>query len=868
MHRTAILLSVVLVSAHGGPVLAQGTIQPDIRGPVHAGAGAVFVENLQIGSEVDLFSYVNDETARTLIGSDDNASGRARFETPPTDPARALVPDRTLVACASHAGDEPVCSDPVDVRPAPTRLLQAPIYAGGSVLYQGAACAGALPDGLLPGSTVMLRDASDPANPAPYEDAAEVRPGLAPILALQDPFWPRSQHGLRIVGRLGGRDITRQASLPQPSRYDYSTGCERRVDPPDYARLPQACRRDLHLDSLVPGGQFGVTAGGDVVFGPEFCAVRTDGSFLLGRPLDGATTLKAQQQLIRLQLPGCGQREAAVAPPGLPDFRVHAIAPESNLISVDDLVRGATLEVRVTDAAGQTYSYADIPVAAHDLDPFTFGIGRDFQPGDRVLIRETLGDVPECDLSKEVGVPVAERPNGLPPLRIVTPVYACTSDVEVERRLDGAMAAIAGTGQIISTAGETDFPLGRDTGDTVGLDYVLEEGWQLTAVQFFGSQTSPVSAPPVPVLAAPDMDPPLRQLRGLGVRDLFFDETEYLLDVCQPAVHVLDGVRGAHVDILRTERMLTGGARQPAFRQLAQGKLADPSTTAIPVPASALSVGDILVAKQTLCGRSSEGTLGALRAGHQVFVEDPGRLREIDLTRYRQVDIDLSLGCKAAEPVTIAVQSTNTDVMVVSAPTVTVNAGSDTARLRVSFLKAGRARLSAGGEFVVARPGAGGLGPSELVELRAFDWAEQTPVTIALEEHPLPAGVISNEPFSTQAWTGQIDPGDPAFAQTFDDFLKTRVTRVVNAGPGNCALRLLDELYREPENRCLGNPSWIDYLGTREGGLSYEFDMTGIPEADRGVDRRWWACTSGGYCAEPDVRLELHYEALTDVAGN
>lgn len=869
MRIYTFLTSFLFLCNLGWAAYAQQTIQPRIVGPVHEGVDAVFVEDLQIGSEVHL-NYLDADNEKVRIGNLKTARGPVRFETPSTDPVDALKSGWKLIACAAYPGSKDICSDPVSVKPVPTRLMAPPTFAGGSVLYEGAGCVGALPGGLLPGSTVVLRDLSDPSDPTPYEDTVVVQPGLNAAMSVEDTYWPRSQHNLRIAGQLNGRDITREVPLPLPRRYTYSPDCERAVDPPNFAEWPTACRRVLHLDSLAPGGQFGVGIdGGGVIYGPEFCAVTTDGSFLLGLPLKGNSTLKAQQKIKGASLAACRTKTVAVAAPLLPDFTVKPIATEQDEISIHNLVPGATLEVTVTDSGGTAMDFPAIVILARDLAPFTFGLGRNFEPGDKVKITEYLGETPdkpedivECGQPKVVEIPVAARPNGLAQLEIVEPVYACTTDIEVKNYFDGATVQLRGTGKIISDAGEKDFVLGNRKASVIGLDYVLEEGWDLTALQSFGSQVSNPSTPPVPVQALPNMQKPLKILRGLGVRDLRLSEQEYLLDICNPAVHVLDGVRGANIDIVRTEKVLPGGARQNAFRYLAQGRLSDPATTAIPVPQKALSLGDIVTAKQSLCGRGTESIGTHLRVGHKVFIENLSWLHEIDLNKGIYRDVELKLGCKATEPVTMAVESGNPEVMRVVNPVVTVNPDADSVMVRLHLLKAGRARLKVTGDYVVAQPSAANLARDELVEVRVLDWVDQGTVEFVLQETGDGAPQYAGKPDASQL--------------TLKPQQRSRVTRLQNTSTGYCGIKLVD-VYGPPGNRCLGAKLLDDADTPLENGYIFSFengvfeegeysiaDMTGVAEAKRNVDRNWTICTADPSCEGETVRLKLNYEVLSD----
>ncbi|WP_029030602.1 hypothetical protein [Salinarimonas rosea] len=866
--KLAALAPTLACAAGTASAQQAGLLRPSIVEPVHEGAGAVYVESIQRGSEVTLVAYDADGEP-TRLDVVPNAAGPVRLAAPWDDPVDALRAGRDIAACASRSGVPIVCSERVEVRPRPTRMMAAPVYEANTVFYMGAGCVGALASGLLPGAEIAL---VDPTASDPLLAIAEFDPFRPAALAIPDPFWPRSTHALRLEARLGGQPFTTQARLPPLTRVDTLAGCERRLEPPAFPAPVAACRPVVALEGLVPGARYGIEREGDaVLFGPRCATAPTAGSRLGGLPLPG-DALRAGQEMPGASLASCGQARIDVVPAGLPPVVIEPVSAGDTTLSLRDAIEGAILSVEVVDATGAVVrAYADIPVAAQSLAPLrlSFAAAEAFAPGQtiRVIARIVPGEngPAACAQESVAEVPVGPAPTSLPAPQIVEPVHACMGSVVVRGRLDRASATVLGSGPILSAAGETNLEIGRAAADRIPLHYALEAGWSLVARQSAGGVESGASTA-VTVAPAPDLGQLVLDIRGAGMRDLRHGDA-YVLDACRAGVHVLNGPVGAQVDVVRTERETPGGAMASAHRLLAQGVLHGSTDDVIALPAASLLPGDRVVARPTLCGRTSEVPTpsNVLRAVHALAIDDK-RLATVEIPDAggRLLAIDIGLGCPAQRPLAVTLASDAPDVVEIVDPasgSLTIARGATSARIVVRAKARGRAVLSAWGPHVVARPAAAGLGATGLAEVRVFAWSEPQTVRVMLHPSPSPpAYVVPDVPYGGRPFEGAPDAASIVTGRG------TRVLSITNTSGGQCSLRLLEAL-GPPENPCVEPVPIAAYVrpeGAPVAGIPTSVDLTTRPGAPLPVDRTWFACSVGDPCDEDDVGLRLEYEALVD----
>ncbi|MGP9821378.1 hypothetical protein ACTZWW_15290 [Salinarimonas sp. NSM] len=870
--RSRLSLAVIapLLAWSVGPAAAQqaGVLRPAIVEPVHEGAGAVYVESVQRGTDVALVAYDADGDP-TRLDVAPNAAGPVRLAVPWDDPVDALRAGRAIAACASRPGVPMVCSERVTVRPLPTRMMAPPAYEANTVFYTGAGCVGALVSGLVPGAQLVLLD---PAAADPLLATAEIDPFRPAALAIPDSFWPRSAHALRLEARLAGRPFTTRVPLPPLTRVETIAGCERRLEPPAFPGPHSACRPVVALEGLVPGARYRIASEDAApLFGPQ-CATAPAAVSRLGvLPLPG-DMLRANQEMPSAGLVSCGDARTDVAPVRLPPIAIAPVAAGDATLSLRDAVAGAILSVEVLDAAGSVVrSYEDIPVAGRSLTPLrlVFAPNEAFAAGETIRVTARIAPGPggpaACAQESVAEVPVGPSPTSLPPPQIVEPVHACMESVLVAGRADGATATVLGTGAILTASGERDLAIGRAAADRVPLHHALEAGWSLVARQSAGGIESAASSA-VTVAPTPDVRRLVLDIRGAEVRDLRHGAA-WVLDACRAAVHVLDGPVGTRVDVVRTERETPGGAMASAHRLLAQGVLHGSSDDVIVLPAGSILPADRIEARPTLCGRPSEepSPSNVLRVVHTLAIDDP-RLSAVEDPGAggRLLALEIALGCPATRSLDVALASDAPDVVEIVDPAsgaLTIPAGAAVARVVVRAKAPGRAVLSAVGPHVVARPLATGLGAGALAEVRVFAWSAPRTVSVRLRPSPPPSGgAVTREPYG-----GQPFEGAPA-AASIETGRGTRVLSITNTSGGQCSLRLL-EMLGPPDNRCLAPVPIAAYVrpeGAPVGGIPSSVDLTARPGPPLSVDRTWYACSAGDPCDEDDVGLRLEYQALLD----
>ena len=841
----------LVVFSSPGFGIAGTTIQPKIRPPVHVGVSAVFVESVQVGSKLVLRS-IDENGVRNEIASEPNAKGRTRFGSLPS-----IDPGWKLQACASRGNDPYVCSEPVPVQIRPTRLMDALEYSAGTLFYYGSGCVGVNGHGLISGSQVALIDKSDPSDPDPYKYSVEVNPYIYTSLMLETGFWPRTQFDLKIVGQLDNQAYTRETTVPPARKYEYVKGCERKVLPPAFEVPPEACRKGLHLEELAPGGYFKAYQGATTIFGPN-CATETRQYLSLGNWIEPNVTLSTDQELNAL--PSCSKTSQEVGEPHLPEFTIEPVKVGSKAIMVNNLVQGAVLEVKIFDTEGAVRTYADIPVD-HPSQEVLLGDEDRIRDGDKeVQVTETIRNsgLAACELSSQEKVNVDPSPGPLQQLEIVEPIYECTTRIKVNNHQKGAEIVVKAQGQILTTTQQSDVEIARDRRSPLHAYYPLEAGWDLTAVQEFDGRASHPSKA-VRVKPLPNIDRPL-EIFGMGVRDLIHESGGLVIDICNPAVFVSNGVPGALVDIYRTGQVPPTGAPKSTFQLLAQGRIDENGTAIIDLPPS-IALGDIIRAKQSLCGEASEDFSNPLRVVHTVAISDTTlqKLQSLDKSESPQyVPFHVELGCPASEDITMKTTLNNTNVLKIALPKngeLTINQGANEGKIAIALLKHGKSTLNIVGRYVTSKPATADLETPELVRVHVFDWVDQAPVFIKkwIEN--------SNE---TSYFIGEVDPAEV----NLGPIGVTKVKTISNYSFNLCGFRVLDEL-GPPDNRCLAPIPIINYLATEASGLPYSFNLDTIPTSQlsdkrRYVDRKWYVCKEGGVCLKDEVEMELKYQTFTD----
>lgn len=520
-------------------------VAPKVVGPLSECSDSVTVKGQLSGATVNVYADGTLVASGTSSGASETLS-----LTQSLSPGEMVEAEQTVGSQTSSRSAHPVEVQkvPPDVGPVgfPTKLFE---------------CAQCLRvNGLVPGATVEIRENGTVIGTASTTDGntrvslSQPLSGGSNLVAQQEAC---GQDGIEtspppLQHPTGNREAQGQV-LPAPE-----------VDP------ILACTSNVTVSGVYPGAEVTVTRSGGPNF--DFCFdVSAYNVFGLAPPFSAGETVTAEQSFPNCEVFSSGSEPVVVDPTDqLPRPGIETpLCAGARTVTVTNLAAGATVRITVSPSGGGAALSTVFRGEAPDSGSFTFGV--DPLPANATVEVEQELCSHVSDASDDVEV--EEAPEDLAAPVVVEPVYECSSVVHVRNLHPGTrvkvhsdlLGAPIGEKQVFDT--ETD----------VQVTPLTIAGDELTAVAVGCGSKSDRSAP-VRVRELDELEPPT---------------VVPPVDDCDETVTVEDVVPGAHVDVY-----VNGAWRGRATT--------GETETEVPVSVGDLDEGDVVRARQTLCGQVSD----------------------------------------------------------------------------------------------------------------------------------------------------------------------------------------------------------------------------------------------------------------------
>lgn len=269
------------------------------------------------------------------------------------------------------------------------------------------------------------------------------------------------------------------------------------------------CQRVVPLSSLHRGARVRLETDTGTDLG-SICSCWTSVNVRVGPELVAGESVRARLYWQGAPCAAQGQWSdwEAVIPPdeGIKPTVLEALIAGDQIIRVDNQVPGASLVIKISPSEGQPPEEFGPRQTSEEPE---IALNAPLAAGNVVSVVQTL-----CDFSVESDpVPVlAPPPVVLAPV-IIPPLYDCGAAVQVSNVHPGALVRVYMEGIPIGLRWA-----GLATSISVPLAPFLAAGGNVTARQWVGSVAGPESAPPVPVLALPQLQTP-RIMRPVALKD-------------------------------------------------------------------------------------------------------------------------------------------------------------------------------------------------------------------------------------------------------------------------------------------------------------------------------------------------------------
>jgi len=466
---------------------------------------------------------------------------------------------------SGHSGPVPIVNPPDP--------LPAPIFASGMCICMDWIYV----DGLIPGASLTVTMGATPM--------------VTAVLVTQSPQWFQLAavatagsvlEAYQTIGAVTSPTTTSappiEASLP--------------LKPPVISPQPLKCQTNLSLSNLVPGADLEIINGGTDSFGTNTWSSMD----LVGlAPLQVAAS-SAKQYFARCEKERPASAPFTVAPqaPRKPAVS-YPVCQDVTSVTVSDVIAGEVLALAVeyvpttTPPPTVTNSLGACPVSG----PGPISLPPNWYPTGAVSGSVTLQIVGSlCGTSgPALSVPVLLPPGPIPPPKVQSPIYSCATSIFLEGANPGSTMQVWEVRPPAAAIPRTA-PFRATTAN-----FAVKLGWPLTPgdvgaeiyVTQTGCNTNGRSAP-VAVVAAPKVSPPA-VVGNLGYA--LPTDTSVLVKNVVPGAHVtllLNGAPESQVDSIQAETGPPSGT-PPLI------------TVSVPV-GSALAVGDVLTAGQTLCNKA------------------------------------------------------------------------------------------------------------------------------------------------------------------------------------------------------------------------------------------------------------------------
>lgn len=511
---------------------------PSVWEPLYECARQVVVSGFVPGATIDIYATPPGGSGPIRIGGGISLSSTGQVFG--VDPS-AMVLNARIHATQTFSGSTSPPSPEVVLQ----RALDVDAPRLSAPLLECARCVRV--DGMLPGATAEVRDASMVRGSASAATGA-VKVIVSPALAFTDTISARQIYcGTPGPGTpsMGVGQVKEQPVLGTPEVEEPIYACQEIV-------VVRGCMLGADVRLFVDGTPASATCAGSTAI-----ALRVSGGAVEG------TSITAQQSLCNRSIASPVSNPVVVRPADeIPRPAVRGPLYEGDTsVMIAMTVAGEVVTIE-TDGTQIGMGGTGGGDAELNVEPALIA-------GQRVTATVELCGVKKTSLS----VVVRSRPTPVEKPRVLEPLFACGSLVQVAGCIPGARVRVYATDASRVLLGVT-----RAFGESVvvGVTPLLHEGWQITATQEVGgvasAESDPVKVLPAPNLSEPHIVAPLHE--------------------CARCIRVEQVVAGTRVDVYQNDIWI-GGADNAA----------DATDVAVYPP---LVAGAIITATQSLCGTVSE----------------------------------------------------------------------------------------------------------------------------------------------------------------------------------------------------------------------------------------------------------------------